>query len=488
MDEFRKPSGEKGTPGQNAPESQESGSATGIFGRETIRPHPGGEEDLLASLLRQSSAPPTPVSAPSAAPIQDAPATSPTSIFAAPVAAAPTQAPAGDARAAGPGEVTRILQRVKPSASKPDLAGVIKQVSLEKPGAPKPAEPTAGSVIPEPSGQPVSGGSPGSFTQAFRELSANSAAGKVTPAPVAPQSEPSGPGEFTKLFQSVQAPPQPSSYRPDPPYAPSAAPAAPVPSPPTSGTPESLTQLFAKSTPAAEAPGKPWTPAPNFEASFPATPPRREEALPAQGGFTQLFQSLNQGPATPPKPAELPPMATAPSSPAGGGFTQLLQSLSPQESQAAPAPLPTIPSAPPVASAPAAPPPSAAGPGEFTRVISASALRESQARTPAAPTPAVPAQAPAMRAPVPAGMPPMPVPPAMPMAQMPMAGGHAAPPQMPAGMSPQFSFPPAAAAPPAPAPAPAPSGLQKYLPLILMVNVFLMLAILLVLFFVLRHR
>jgi hypothetical protein len=49
-----------------------------------------------------------------------------------------------------------------------------------------------------------------------------------------------------------------------------------------------------------------------------------------------------------------------------------------------------------------------------------------------------------------------------------------------------FSFPPMA--PPAPPPAPAPSGLQKHLPLILLVNVFLLVAIVLILFFVLRHH
>jgi hypothetical protein len=64
------------------------------------------------------------------------------------------------------------------------------------------------------------------------------------------------------------------------------------------------------------------------------------------------------------------------------------------------------------------------------------------------------------------------------------AGGAA--PQAPHFQPPAFPFPPAPA-PPAPAAAP-PSKLQQYLPLILVVNVFVLIVVILILVFALRHH
>ncbi|MFP5230374.1 MAG: hypothetical protein ACLGXA_22385 [Acidobacteriota bacterium] len=493
MDDFRKPE-PKDTPGQESAESRDAGSATGIFGRPTAPAHSAGEDDLLASLLRQSAGPQSAAPVPPASPSAPSAAESPTSVFVAPAANPSTPASGAFSKPASPGEVTRILQRVKPAGEKQDLAGIFRQVSIEKTPANEPAPPAA---VPPGSAEPRAESSPGSFTQAFRDLAAKSAANPgagpaanaSAPPAVAAMPQSAGPGEFTRLFQAVQSPSQQSSTRTDAPLV-QAPPPVPAPPPQTAaGSPESLTQLFAKSAPAAEAPGSLWTPAPTRDASFPSAPAKQEEPLPAQGGFTQLFQALNQGPAAPAKPADLPPPAPTPSGPAGQvGFTQLLETLS---TKGAPAPAPSpLTAAPPAAAAPVLPP---SGEGEFTRVISASALRESQARLPAAPSPApvaaAPAAPPAARPPMPAGMPPMP------HFQMPgMAAPHAAAPAAAAPHAlfpmapPAFQFPPAAPPPPPAAPAPQAGGLQKYLPLILTVNIFLMLAILLVLFVVLRHR
>jgi len=352
---------------------------------------------------------------------------------------------------------------------------------------------------------------------------------------------PGEPGEFTRLFQSVHGPGRPSTtpatVPPSAPGQPSGAPRtggpnnqpvvqpASVASDETSGSPGAFTQMFSRpavpsdvarrdepgtftqmfSKPAAG----PATPAPLHGSGFPSlrTEPLRAEtdfglggarpadpALPAQGGFTQLFQALNQEEARPTPPqTPLPPSAPETAA-AAGGFTQLLQSLSapPAHPQAAGIPQ-AKPPAPPVANLPAAnfpaageaafpprsvpSPPASSGPGEFTRVISGSAFREAQAGAVAAPPSAAAPPAATGRPviPMPAAMPPMAAP------KPPVPAPHLAPPA--------FAFPPPAAAPPPPAAsAPTQSALQKYLPLILLVNVFLLLVIVLILVFVLRHR
>jgi hypothetical protein len=72
---------------------------------------------------------------------------------------------------------------------------------------------------------------------------------------------------------------------------------------------------------------------------------------------------------------------------------------------------------------------------------------------------------------------------------MPIAPAVPPPPPAQHFAPPAFSFPPVPAPPPpVAAPAPPQSTLQKYLPLILVVNVFLMLAIVLILVFALHHK
>jgi hypothetical protein len=256
--------------------------------------------------------------------------------------------------------------------------------------------------------------------------------------------------------------------------------AAPDPAFPTQlaqkSDPGSFTQMFSKPAGGTPAPRAFQTP-PQQQNDFwtGANPPPAAPAGPSpQGGFTQLFQSLNdEGPA-PYKPSEAPfspapapaPQATAAP---GGGFTQLFRTLNADPAPQARAPIPAAP-------VPSTPAPAASGPGEYTRVISGSALRELQSAAQAPP--------PAPAAPTPMTAPPaMFARPAMPAAPpMAMPSAPAAPPMAPQA----FSFPPAA--PPAPPAAPAPGGLQKHLPLILLVNVFLLVAIVLILFFVLRHH
>jgi hypothetical protein len=72
---------------------------------------------------------------------------------------------------------------------------------------------------------------------------------------------------------------------------------------------------------------------------------------------------------------------------------------------------------------------------------------------------------------------------------MPVASPIPAPPPAQHFAPPAFAFSPPSAPPPAVAvPAPPQTTLQKYLPLILVLNVFLMLAIVLILVFALHHK
>lgn len=497
MDAFKTPPDKHDSPGVKDSAGGEPPSATGIFG--TVATPPARlEEDLFASHSAPAFAPAHPVQTPPSA----APATS-----------------------AGPGEFTRMLQALQtpvqavPQVSKPaeELARVFSHVSLDKKA---PAEPAMKSEMPGESGQaprplnPVPGehidlgspvferkeapgSSPGSFTQMFNAINPKAAAepGVGTVPTAATQiSRPlaaSGPGEFTKIFQGLQQEGRPR----DTPLP------AVSPVPPQNNESGAFTRMFSNQSAGRvpqEDPLKSFKPEPLRERGFPFTEsPARpvEPVLPAQGGFTQLLQALNPEPAAkvadaPMSPSPLP--SPAPASTAGG-FTQLLQNLSAQPaSPPAAAPLmPPYPAAAPMAQPPlnlppitppmippaAVAPPVVSGPGEFTRVISGSALRDLQGPT-AAPTPPA-AAAPAGQA----GWSPMSIPqaPAIPQAQP-------APPAAPHFAPASFAFPPAPAPTPPPAPAPAPGGLQKYLPLILVLNVFLLLVIALILIFVLRHR
>jgi hypothetical protein len=204
----------------------------------------------------------------------------------------------------------------------------------------------------------------------------------------------------------------------------------------------------------------------------------------AQGEFTRLFQRLDHEEPASARSASAhmeERLSTAPSSsPLGGGFTQLLRTLSAE----AEAEVPAFPQAP----APLLPQPSN-GPGEFTRIISGSMLREAQGRTgrPEAGAAARPeeAQTPAPQIAVsaapPAAVPSMaPAMPAAPPAFMfaPQQVVAPPPPPIPAMPPPQITPPPA---PPA-------NKLQQYIPLLLIANLFLMLLVLILVAFVLLHH
>jgi hypothetical protein len=209
----------------------------------------------------------------------------------------------------------------------------------------------------------------------------------------------------------------------------------------------------------------------------PAPPPL------AQGEFTRLFQRLDHEEPASARPASASMgerLSTAPPPPPLGGFTQLLRTLSAE----AEAEVPAFPQAP----APLLPQ-SSNGPGEFTRIISGSMLREAQGRTgrPEAGTAARPeeAQTPAPQmavnaappAAVPSMAPAMPAaPPAFMFAPQPVVAPP--PPPIPAMPPPQITPPPA---PPA-------NRLQQYIPLLLIANLFVMLLVLILVAFVLFHH
>jgi hypothetical protein len=233
-------------------------------------------------------------------------------------------------------------------------------------------------------------------------------------------------------------------------------------------------------------------PAPQPPANFYGTTPApQESAVPAQGGFTQLFQALGKenAPSREPEPfAPFPPQPSSAAPPAAGGFTQLLQTLNagPAAPQAIPAPVTTSQTPQPLS-----PMPASSGPGEFTRIISGSMLREAQGGTTPSSSPVMP---PASTVP-PGGGPtafqvpkiPQAIQPQMPhIPQTSMHGGGGAAPQVPHFQPSAFPFPQPPAAP-APQP-PAPGKLQQYLPLLLVLNIFVLLVVVLIVVFVLRHH
>lgn len=192
--------------------------------------------------------------------------------------------------------------------------------------------------------------------------------------------------------------------------------------------------------------------------------------LTAQGESTPLFQRLDC-------PAPVPPKFA-------GAFTQLLRTLS-AESQAE---VPVLPTAP----APLLPQ-SSGGPGEFTRIISGSMLREARGRTG---TPVVaeaqqaqatengvdPAPIPAMGSVTPVIPPPRAV--ALTPQQLMSPPPQPTPPMPPLPQATPAPLP----QPQVPPPAPAEGKLQKYMPLLLIANVFLMLLVVILVVFVLLHR
>jgi hypothetical protein len=216
----------------------------------------------------------------------------------------------------------------------------------------------------------------------------------------------------------------------------------------------------------------------------------------AEGEFTRLFQRLDREevstqPVLGRVDERMDPAMSKPQF--SGGFTQLLRTLSAEEQE-----VPTSQVIPPPA-----PVQASSGPGEFTRIISGSMLREAQGRTdvPASLQPHSPQENPNVPPPAAGGSFPaaMPMPAAAPMAMgmpQPFAPPPPVPPmQMPMPMAaPPMPIPPMAAPPVAtPVQAPmmteAPAGkLGRYLPLLLISNFFLMMLVLILVVFLLLHR
>lgn len=442
--------------------------------------------------------------------------------------------------AAAPGSFTQMFQSLKAAEPQPttpesvppasiaptvpvlpakpaaDLTSVFTPVSIHKPAAPVPSSPVAAGQKPgeftqllstlnnpilkaqsAPPEQPApeaqqNSTAPGSFTQMFQTLSPNKPPAQASP-PTAANSEPAAAGGFTQMFQSLSGAKEP-------------APQPPPPAAPVNSGPGSFTQMFSQiSGPGAPQEDplsslKPQTPAASgFQFSTPtlgANPfgstPSPAPAASAKGGFTQLFQALGKEEAAPAKepPPLMPSPPVAPAQPsAAGGFTQLLQTLNSPQSASVPQPAPQ-----PVPQPTPTPMPSS-GPGEFTRVISSSMLREAQGQNPGAGgPPVVPAASqpssgqPAFQMPQAPAFPKMPAaaPPIQQLPHLNAGGGGGAAPQMPHFQPPAFQFPPAPA--PAQPQPPAPGKLQQYLPLILIVNVFVLIVVILIVVFALRHH
>ena len=360
-----------------------------------------------------------------------------------------------------------------------------------------PANPASAAAPPSSSGE---------FTKLFQTAQPPPAVSPQTPAAPPPAS---APGEFTRIFvkpaeaNPADLPPAPLVRSiPEPPAAPHAAPGAPRMKGFSSGASDSasveggFTQLF-QTRPSAPAPA----PTPRVQAFTPPTPappaeeikwPRQPEfksgessAAPHSGStsVTGLFASLGASDQRPtgqrqeesrpqpiePFPSFSPAPAAAPSTGESGGVTRLIQRLSESERVAPPAePSPTA------AEIPAALVDS--GPGEFTRMISASGLRTA-ASTPIAPTAAPPASAPPFAMPTapPLAIPPLPKPAAAP-----------APPAIPA---PRIELPKAPVPKPAPPALPAaPGKFQEMVPILLVVNTFLLLVLIVLVIFALKAK
>jgi hypothetical protein len=328
-----------------------------------------------------------------------------------------------------------------------------------------------------------------------------------TPPPPTPASNPdSSPGEFTRIFVSPSTPPKeqpPKAAVEAPPISPQA------PSPPrmkgfsTPGVSDSasaegsFTQFFkaAPSTPATAsapppvqrtqafapapptpAPAKDWSREPDFSAG---SKPFAQSPPPAAGGVTDMMSALSSPAAASPGPRQAeavpyraePVPAYTPAPPAEnagiepGGVTRMIQRLA-EASQEAPQASVAQPWQEPVSPAPVS-----LGPGEFTRIISGD-VGKAAAGAPAAPTQPAPVAA-APVAPLP--IPPMPVAPAF-KAPAPPAAPKV---EAPVIAAPKLA-PPAIAAPK--------SKLEAMVPILLVVNTFLLIVLLAVVIFAMKSK
>lgn len=348
---------------------------------------------------------------------------------------------------------------------------------------------------------PAPSSGPGEFTRIFQAAAAGTAPSVPAAVPAAPASPPppsdAGAGEFTRIFVSGKTSPPTPAPRADEISRP--APAAPVTPGRAKGFSSqgsydsasgegSFTQFFQSAGPAAPATSpSPRPPAPaEFSLSDQIARQNSPVAEPSGQSVTSLLSSLASSgggsPSVPTDPAPYRPPSPAPFSSAPfptpsprpadppietGGVTRLIQKLTQEQASAAPAP-PSIPVV-------SAPPPPSSGPGDFTRMISK--LVDQNAPAAAAPPPP-----PAVAAPPAAAPPPFQV--AVPPLRPPMPAA----PAIPSIPTPALTPPPAPKLAPAPAPA-APKGkFEAIVPVLLVINTFLLLLILVVVLFLARAR
>ena len=350
-----------------------------------------------------------------------------------PVSQPPATTPAVQpAPSQGAGEFTRIFVSDSTPATEHRSPELGARTIVEPPHIPPPvSNPSRMKGFSTP-GVSDSASAEGSFTQFF----------KATPA--APASTPSPAPPIPSPVQSYRAP-------------------TPVPPPPIAERPWQRESEFSSITKPADIP--------------PSSPSATGllSALSSPGGASSSSRQPEVTPYRPePLPSYTPPPPAEPSAMEAGSVTKLIQRLSqvPRETPSAPLT--------PVAAAPAPPVSSSLGePGEFTRMISGDTLKAALGTAPVAASAAAPAPA----APPPIAM-PHPAVPAMPHAPA------IAPPAMPA---PKAAAPPKIelpkiAPPTAPAFAAPKSKLEAMVPILLVINTFLLVVLLVVVIFALKAK
>jgi hypothetical protein len=330
--------------------------------------------------------------------------------------------------------------------------------------------PSVPSSAPGPSlgeGKPV----PGEFTQMFQKLEFApappvSSAPEARPAPEVSRQEP---GEFTRMFvratASMPARPMPAVSDPAA-FAPPPAPRLKgfsTPGVSDSASPEgSFTQLFQSTAPAPVAPVRPFTPLSNgAEAAWSSNLDTPSKDAMESAGVTQLFRALspeNEPPAN--RFGEQSPHPAVPASSAPASITMLIQRLT-EDLQSSPSPLPA--SVPELAKV--------SEPGEFTRIMSGGSA--SGAAAPSGPAEKVAAPAPAVFS--------------IPAAALPVAPVVSAP-VVPAVAIPKPQAPPIPAPQVVASADPPQSKLQQMMPMLLVLNAFLLVVLIVLVVFLLKAR
>jgi len=376
----------------------------------------------------------------------------------------PTSLANPENRGSAPGEFTRMFQSEQPSRATPPKPPEVQSIPL-------PVEPN-----------PIPTFAPGEFTQVFLKP-AEAASGDPLPQPArsfADQPPPAHPapgpprmkgfssgasdsasteGGFTQFFQPrassaasspvsrIQPPPQP--------------PPTPAPAPA-----EIKWQRQSEISPveAPVDPGASATSATGLIASMGIGGQRKE----------QVRQEVRPGsvdslPSFTPKPPD------APSAVESASVTKLIQRLSEG--------VRPVPPAEPRTAAEIPIPTTDTGPGEFTKIITASGFRGATS-VPVAPIAAAPPAAPAIA--IPAAPPPLKPP--VPAAAIPPAHKPVAPPPV-AFQAPKVELPPAPVPKPAPPAVAAPAGkFQEIVPILLVVNTFLLLVLIVLVIFALKAK